>query len=108
MKKVTLGIVSALILFAGCKISNFVSVKEELKNFTTKGNLIVYKGEPFAQLQAITYTIESGELIKEMNFKLIEKEDLSKVETMIYFLSKTHEEEVEVEINVDDKTPFKL
>lgn len=100
MKKILLIVVLVAFGFS-CKVFNFVTSNENLRNFSVSNNIILYKNEPFARLQAVTYTIETGDLVKEMNFKLLDKAHSDQVENMIYFLSEKHSEEVEVEIDID-------
>lgn len=99
MKKILI-IAILVVLGFGCKLLDGSSSNQTLHNFSVSNNTILYKNQPFAELQAVTYTIESGDLIKEMNFKLLDVAHVDQVENMIFYLSKKHSEEVEVEIEV--------
>jgi hypothetical protein len=70
----------------------------------------LYKGKPFAKLQAITWSLDGGELVKEFNFSLVDTRDLSVIGGMIDFLSDRHQgDEIEVEFSIENGSDqFKL
>jgi hypothetical protein len=77
----------------------------DLTGYTSKDNTIFYKDRPMARLQAITYSLDGGELVREMNFKLLDRTMQDEVDGLIFFVAKLHEgEEVEVEIDIDENT----
>lgn len=114
MKKQSLiiGMLFVSSLFIGsCKVFEQKKQKEAIKKeFTVKDNVVLYREQPFAQLQAITWSLDGGELVKEFNFKLVDKHDLSIIGGMIDFLSERHQsDEIEVEFQVDNQSEnFKL
>ena len=90
----------------GCSMLKLGATKpktNELSYFSSHHNTIYYKNEPMAKLQAITYSSEFDGMIKEMNFKLIDSNKANIIGPMIDYLSKTHSEEIEVEIEVHDE-----
>ena len=100
MKKAT--VILAIIVLAGCNIFKSSTVKKAPKSdFSVNNDVVLYKGNPYAKLQAMTWSLDGGELVKEMNFKLLDKEDLSVIGGMIDFLSDRHQgDEIEVEFEV--------
>ena len=100
MKKIMLVFVMVLVTFS-CKVFDLTN-KPDTSQFSIKDNTILYKGVPLARLQAITYSLDGGELVREMNFELLQKKDEGIVEKMIYYLHQTHQDdEIEVEVNID-------
>jgi len=96
--------VSTFIL--GCSMLKLEATKpktNELSHFSAHHNTIYYKDEPMAKLQAITYSSEFDGMVKEMNFKLIDSSKSNVIGLMINYLSKTHSEEIEVEVEVYDE-----
>ncbi len=112
MKKTVILSVLCIALVSACNVLETASAqrRQMRQDFTVVGNVVHYKSKPFAQLQAMTWSLDGGELVKEMNFKLLEREDLSLVGGMIDFLSDRHSgEEIEVEFAVEENsTHFKL
>lgn len=109
MKKAT--VILGILLMTGCGLFKNSSVKHApKKEFSVSNNVILHKGKPFAKLQAITWSLDGGELVKEFNFHLIDSEDLSVIGGMIDFLSERHQgDEIEVEFNIDNGSDeFKL
>ena len=111
MKKSILALL--VLAVAGCTVFDNVSSakrKELLKKYSVKNNVVYYQDQPFAELQAMTWSLDNGELVKEMNFKLIEKKDLELIGGMIDFLSDRHQgDEIEVEFEVEHNSQqFKL
>jgi len=86
---------------------NKIANKED---FSVVQNVVHYKGKPFAELQAMTWSLDNGELVREMNFKLLDKEDLNVIGGMIDYLSDRHQgDEIEVEFDVPHNSDqFKL
>lgn len=111
MKKVF--IILLTILFVGCaafeKVSS-VKRKQLREKYTVINNTIYYDKKPFAELQAMTWSLDGGELVREMNFKLLDKHDLTLIGGMIDFLSERHQgDEIEVEFEVEHNSEqFKL
>ena len=70
----------------------------------------MFDGKPYAELQAVTWSLDGGELVKEFNFKLLDGQDLSIIGGMIDFISDRHAgDEVEIEFNVEPNSgEFKL
>jgi hypothetical protein len=109
MKKVIA--LALIILLVGCGLFRNSSVKHaSKKDFTVNHDVVVYKGKPFAKLQAMTWSLDGGELVKEFNFQLIDSKDLSVIGGMIDFLSDRHQgDEIEVEFNIENgNNDFKL
>lgn len=91
-----------LLLVIGCKVLDFRKKDRHLDCFKAKDNIIYHKDQPLARLQAMTFSLDGGELVREMNFELLDKQDQEVITNMIYFLHQTHEDdEIEVEINID-------
>ena len=105
MKKLIL-IAFASIFVAGCSIFNYAKAdKQDLKNFSVSGKMILYKGEPIAELSKITYSLDGADVVKEMNFNFIGKQSQDHLSNMITFISYRHQEseiEVEIEIETDE------
>jgi len=80
------------------------------EDFSVQKNVVYYKEKPYAELQAMTWSLDGGELVREKNFKLLNKEDLDIIGGMIDFLSERHNgDEIEIEFNVEHDTErFKL
>jgi hypothetical protein len=98
-------------LLAGCSLFRSGSVNHApKKDFTVNQDVVMYKGKPFAKLQAITWSLDGGELVKEFNFNLVDTKDLSVIGGMIDFLSDRHQgDEIEVEFSVENGSDeFKL
>lgn len=109
MKKVVL--IVGIIITAGCGLLRNQSVKRAPKaDFSVSQDIVLYKGKPFAKLQAVTWSLDGGELVKEFNFNLIDVKDLSVIGGMIDFLSDRHQgDEIEVEFTIDNGSDeFKL
>jgi hypothetical protein len=109
MKK-TVAIIG-IILLSGCNLFKNSSVKHApKKDFTVYHDVVLYKGKPFAKLQAMTWSLDGGELVKEFNFNLIDSKDLSVIGGMIDFLSDRHQgDEIEVEFSIENgNDDFKL
>jgi len=101
-----------VVLFGCASIENLFNEKKNIKkeDFSVAHNVVHYKGKPFAELQAMTWSLDNGELVREMNFKLLDKEDLNVIGGMIDFLSERHNgDEIEVEFDVPHNSDqFKL
>lgn len=83
--------------------------KKIIQSFSVKDKTVYYNSQPFAELQAITYSLDNGELVKEMNFKLINHDNLSLIGGLIDFMSDRHQgEEIEVEFMAEDISDVKL
>jgi hypothetical protein len=109
MKKATA--IIAIVLLAGCGLFKNSSVKHAPKtDFSVNKDVVLYKGKPFAKLQAITWSLDGGELVKEFNFNLTDNRDLSVIGGMIDYLSDRHQgDEIEVEFSIDSGSDqFKL
>lgn len=109
MKKAVL--VIAVAILAGCGLFKNSSVKHAPKtDFSVSRDIVFYKGKPFAKLQAITWSLDGGELVKEFNFNLTDHKDLSVIGGMIDYLSDRHQgDEIEVEFTIDNGSDqFKL
>lgn len=109
MKKATA--ILGIILLAGCGLFKNTSVKHAPKSeFSVNKDVVLHNGKPFAKLQAITWSLDGGELVKEFNFQLKDTKDLSVIGGMIDFLSDRHQgDEIEVEFNIDNGSgEFKL
>ena len=106
----------ALLIFAtlvaiGCGFLKNKSVKRVPKtDFNVSHDVILYKGKPFAKLQAVTWSLDGGELVKEFNFNLLSTKDVSVIGGMIDFLSDRHQgDEIEVEFAIENGSDeFKL
>jgi hypothetical protein len=110
MKKVVV-LVIGIIVLVGCGVFKNNSVKHAPKtDFNVSQDVVLYKGKPFAKLQAITWSLDGGELVKEFNFHLVDTKDLSIIGGMIDYLSDRHQgDEIEVEFNIENgSNEFKL
>lgn len=101
------------VIFIGCAAFDKVSSikrKELREKYTVVNNTVYYEKKPFAELQAMTWSLDNGELVKEMNFKLLNKQNLTLIGGMIDFLSERHQgDEIEVEFEVEHNSEqFKL
>jgi len=109
MKKVTL--IIGILMVVGCGLFKSQSIKRAPKtDFNVTHDVILYKGKPFAKLQAVTWSLDGGELVKEFNFQLIDTKDVSVIGGMIDFLSDRHQgDEIEVEFTIENGSDeFKL
>lgn len=90
------------IFVAGCSVFQMAqSQKEELQNFSVNGKTVLYKGEPIAVLQKITYSRDGEDVVKEMNFTFVGDKSQNKMATMINYLSNRHQDsEIEIEIDI--------
>lgn len=90
-------------LFSCSTLKNFFDADKNApkEKFSVEKNVILYDGKPFAELQAMTWSLDGGELVREMNFKLLDKQDLSIIGGMIDYLSDRHRgDEIEVEFDI--------
>lgn len=97
----------------GCSVFttvSFVKSKELRSHYSVVNNVVYYDKQPFAELQAMTWSLDGGELVKEMNFKLLDKHDITLIGGMIDYLSDRHQgDEIEVEFEVEHNSEqFKL
>jgi hypothetical protein len=104
---------SLILVLVGCgSVRNifFETKNANKEDFSVTNNIIHYKGKPFAELQAMTWSLDNGELVREMNFKLLDREDLNVIGGMIDYLSDRHQgDEIEVEFEVSHNSDqFKL
>lgn len=100
-------------IIAGCTIVSTVSSqkrKKIIEHYSVVSNVVYYDSIPFAELQAMTWSLDGGELVREMNFKLLDKHDVTLIGGMIDFLSDRHQgDEIEVEFEVEHNSElFKL
>jgi hypothetical protein len=101
MKRILISI-SLIALVAGCKVFA-VAKKPKTDHFTVEGKMVLMDKKPFAELQAITYSLDGGEMVREMNFKLFRNGDQADVEGLIYFLhERNKDEEIEVEFDINE------
>lgn len=111
MKKY-LVILLAFTLFGCSTLKNFFDSEKNApkEKFSVDKNVILFENKPFAELQAMTWSLDGGELVREMNFKLLDKHDLSIIGGMIDYLSDRHQgDEIEVEFEVPhNDEQFKL
>lgn len=92
----------AVSTLVGCKLFSVSKRPQAVDHFTSKNNVIHYDDKPFAKLQAITYSLDGGEMVREMNFKLLKEVNQELVEALIMYLhEKNQDEEIEVEFDVD-------
>lgn len=104
MKKLT--IIALLVTgFLSCtafKQMSSTEKKELRKKYSVIHNVVYYEKKPFAELQAMTWSLDNGELVREMNFKLLDKQNFILVGGMIDFLSERHQgDEIEVEFEIE-------
>lgn len=87
---------------AGCSVFQMSQKqKQELDNFSVNGKTVLYKNEPMAVLQKITYSREGENVVKEMNFSFVGDKSQDKMALMINYLSFRHQDsEIEVEIDI--------
>jgi hypothetical protein len=101
----------AIATLVGCGlVKKSLSKKVDKSHFKVVNNIVMYDNKPFAELQAITWSLDGGELVKEFNFKLIDTKDLSVIGGMIDYLSDRHQgDEIEVEFSIENgSNDFKL
>jgi uncharacterized protein YceK len=111
MKKMIFLLLILVLVGCGTVRSIFFNKNQANKeDFSVTNNIIHYKGKPLAELQAMTWSLDNGELVREMNFKLLDKEDLNVIGGMIDYLSDRHQnDEIEVEFDVPHNSDqFKL
>lgn len=99
-----------LVAAVGCTVAKKAK-RQSLERFSVEHNVVYYDKKPFAQLQAMTWSLDGGELVREMNFKLLDKtRDLQVTGDMIDFLAERHpNDEIEIEFDVDKGSDeFKL
>ena len=109
MKKVLA--ITAIAMLVGCGLVKKSFTRNVDKNhFKVVNNVVMYDNKPFAKLQAITWSLDGGELVKEFNFHLIDTKDISVIGGMIDFLSDRHQgDEIEVEFTIENgSNDFKL
>lgn len=101
MKKVA--VIIGIAFLAACGFIKSKSVKFAPKSaFNVRHDVVMYKGKPFAKLQAMTWSLDGGELVKEYNFKLLDRRDLTIIGGMIDYLSDRHQgDEIEVEFEIE-------
>lgn len=104
MKQLTV-IVLVLLLAGSCKLLMVGESKADLADYTSKENTVYYKDKPLAKLQAVTYSLDGGEMVRELNFKLIDEEGQQHIDNLIRFVAEGHEGD-EVEVEVDIKGSF--
>ncbi len=99
MKK---ALVFILLFAAGCTVAKKAK-KQSLERFSVEHNVVYYDKKPFAELQAMTWSLDGGELVREMNFKLLDKnKERQVIGDMIDFLSDRHpNDEIEIEFDVE-------
>lgn len=104
-------VIFSILVLGACGLFKNSSVKHAPKNeFSVSHDVVMHNGKPFAKLQAITWSLDGGELVKEFNFHLIDTKDLSVIGGMIDFLSDRHQgDEIEVEFSINNGSDeFKL
>lgn len=104
-------LIFAILLISGCSVADTHRNHHLTHMFSVENNIIYYEGKPFAELQAMTWSLDGGELVREMNFKLLDKtKERQVLGDMIDFLSIRHPgDEIEVEFYVEPGSDdFKL
>jgi hypothetical protein len=100
MKKLVISIFAyILFLFNSVSCSTPSSLSGySIEGFTMVGNMIYYKGDPYAILQAVTYSLDGKKLVRELNFKILQTSSQELAECMIKYVHSTCKDcEVELE-----------
>lgn len=79
--------------------------KYDMEGFSHDGNKFFYHNHPIAEIQAMTFSLDGHELVKEINLKVLDPQFLNKIPHLIKYVHESHRtSEVEVELfMINDK-----
>lgn len=71
--------------------------------FTSSGITVYYNGEEMAKLSNIEYSLDDGELVREMTFKLKNQHHSDKVKNLLAYIHAKHKNwEIEIDLPISD------
>lgn len=77
--------------------------KIDTAGFYSSENVIMYEKDTVATLSAIEYSIDNGEYVKEMTFKLVDMNHADKVKNLLFFVHKQHKDwEIELDYPINN------
>lgn len=89
-------------LFMSCSIVPFSIKKYDTDGFSHDGNTFYYHNKPIAKVQAVTFSLDGSKLVREINLKVIDPQEMSKIPNLIRYVYDSHKtSEVEVEIDME-------
>lgn len=90
-----------LFLFCSCSVIPHSLQRYDVDGFSHDGNTVFYKEKPIAVIQAITFSLDGLKLVREINLKVLNPQEQSKIPNLIRYIYNSHNtSEVEVEIDL--------
>lgn len=90
-----------ILLFSSCSIVPHSLQRYQTDGFSHDGNTVYYHNKPIAAIQAITFSLDGKKLVREINLKVLDPQEQSKIPNLIrYIYNSHHTSEVEVEIDM--------
>lgn len=88
-------------LFISCSVVPISIQKYDTSGFSHDGNTFYFHNKPIAKVQAITFSLDGAKLVREINLKVLDPQEMSKIPNLIRYVYDSHKtSEVEVEIDM--------
>lgn len=88
-------------LFISCSIVPPSLVRYDTDGFSHDGNTFYYHNKPIAVVQAVTFSLDGKKLVREINLKVLDPQEQSKIPNLIKYVYDSHKtSEVEVELDM--------
>lgn len=88
-------------LFFSCSVIPPSLVRYDTDGFSHDGNTFYYHNKPIAVVQAVTFSLDGKKLVREINLKVLDPQEQSKIPHLIKYVYDSHKtSEVEVELDM--------
>lgn len=92
-----------LLLLTSCSALPISLKKYDVEGFSHDGNTFYYHNKPIAKIQAITFSLDGSKLVREINLKVIDPQEMNKIPNLIKYIYNSHKtSEVEVELELSN------
>lgn len=93
-----------ILIIASCSVIPKSIQNYDISGFSHDGNTFYYQQKPIAVVQAITFSLDGKKLVREINLKVLNPQEMSKIPHLIRYVYDSHKTvEVEVEVDMDNK-----